>query len=207
MKKVKLSLQQLTILDKVQKTQLVIKSMTGNANFPTPTPKLVDLGAAAQTLNDSFGAAEEARELSIKATAQMELDEEALDDLLTTEASYVETASGGDEIKILSAGMDVRSKPQPVGIPARVLNLAATEGAADGSIALTWKGVKGAKSYVVRVTTDIMDNSKWQVSTVVTKTAATISGLASGTKYWWQVAAVGAAGQGPWSDPAVKVAP
>jgi len=28
----------------------------------------------------------------------------------------------------------------------------------------------------------------------------------SGTKYWFRVAAAGSAGQGTWSDPAVKMA-
>ena len=42
---------------------------------------------------------------------------------------------------------------------------------------------------------------------MVTKSKATVSGLATGTKYWFRVRAIGAAGPGPWSDPATKVAP
>ena len=33
------------------------------------------------------------------------------------------------------------------------------------------------------------------------------SGLTSGTRYWFRVAAAGASGQGGWSDPATKIAP
>ena len=40
-----------------------------------------------------------------------------------------------------------------------------------------------------------------------TKSSTTVKNLTSGTKYWIRVAAFGAAGQGPWSDPATKVAP
>jgi hypothetical protein len=35
----------------------------------------------------------------------------------------------------------------------------------------------------------------------------TVSNLTSGTKYWFKVAGLGSAGQGPWSDPATKIAP
>lgn len=35
----------------------------------------------------------------------------------------------------------------------------------------------------------------------------TISGLTSGVRYWFRVAAIGASGQSGWSDPATKIAP
>jgi predicted phage tail protein len=103
--------------------------------------------------------------------------------------------------------MDVRAGATPIGIPATPAALAAGEGAKTGSIALKWKAVRGAKSYLVRITDTIADNTSWKQAAVVTKAAANIEGLASGKQYWFQVSAVGAAGQGAWSDPAVKVAP
>jgi len=42
---------------------------------------------------------------------------------------------------------------------------------------------------------------------VATRSAFTVARLTAGTKYWFRVAAVGAAGQGPWSDQAMKMAP
>jgi hypothetical protein len=39
-----------------------------------------------------------------------------------------------------------------------------------------------------------------------TKSKATVTGLTSGTRYWFRVAAIGSAGQGPWSDPATAIA-
>jgi len=38
-----------------------------------------------------------------------------------------------------------------------------------------------------------------------TKSNTTITGLTSGQQYWFQVAALATAGQGPWSDRATKM--
>jgi hypothetical protein len=47
----------------------------------------------------------------------------------------------------------------------------------------------------------------WRHAFVVTKSSASVPGLVSGKRHWFRVAALGAAGQGPWSDPATKTAP
>ena len=52
--------------------------------------------------------------------------------------------------------------------------------------------------------------TSWTLKVTVSKSTAKIEHLTSGTKNWFRVAAVGsdaAGGQGPWSDPATKVAP
>jgi hypothetical protein len=103
--------------------------------------------------------------------------------------------------------MDIRAGATPIGIPATPAALSAAEGAKTGTISLKWKTVRGAKSYLVRMTDTIADNASWKQAAVVTKAAASIEGLVSGKQYWFQTSAVGAAGQGAWSDPAVKVAP
>ena len=45
----------------------------------------------------------------------------------------------------------------------------------------------------------------WANSRVVTKSTAVVNGLTSGQRVWFRVAAIGAAGQDPWSDPATKI--
>jgi hypothetical protein len=42
---------------------------------------------------------------------------------------------------------------------------------------------------------------------VCTRSAFTVTGLTSGTRYWFRVAAINANGQSAWSDPAMKIAP
>jgi hypothetical protein len=133
--------------------------------------------------------------------------EDYFDSLMGSWGSYVETESKGDEAKIKSAGFDIKAKPVPIGIPAMPLSLASAEGANKGCLSLKWKAVRGAKSYIIRITDNIADMNSWKQIMVVTKASALIEGLVSGTQYWFQVSPVGAAGQGPWSDPTTKVAP
>jgi len=61
------------------------------------------------------------------------------------------------------------------------------------------------KSYLLEQTTNIAALDGWKPAGVVTKSKHTVTGLTVGQKYWIRVAAVGAAGQGPWSDPATRV--
>ncbi len=161
----------------------------------------------ADKLQNSYTDALEARGISVTKTAIMNQDETAFDSEVTALGRYVEVECKGDEAKIKSAGMDIKAAAAPIGTPQRPESIKATEGLKNGSVDLKWKSVRGARSYVVRITATIAANDSWKQVLVVTKAAATIESLVSGTQYWFQVAAVGAAGQGPWSDPATKVAP
>ncbi|MEA3189072.1 MAG: hypothetical protein QOD99_2902 [Chthoniobacter sp.] len=66
---------------------------------------------------------------------------------------------------------------------------------------------RGAKSYVVERTADAAGQTGWGNTQIATKSRAEVNGLQSGSRHWFRVAAIGSAGQGPWSDPATKVAP
>ena len=206
MAKVNLNLKSYSLPDKMQYAVQIIKAITGNGNFTTPDPKLADVQTALDNLQKSYTEANNLRQLSYAKTAEQNNHEKNVDILLTALGNYVETASRGDEAIIKSAGIDTRAKGAPVGIPAMPLNLSAAEGGKNGEIKLKWKSVKGAKSYIVRRSTDVAVAAQWQQEQVVTKAAAISTALVSGTQYWYQVAAIASAGQGAWSDPATKVA-
>jgi hypothetical protein len=202
-----LNLQGLSVPDKIEKARSIIKAMTGNANFATPGNLLVKTGEVADRLQNSYTKALDARGVSVTLTAITKQDEDAFDREATALKHYVEGESKGDEAKIKSAGMDIKAAAAPIGIPQRPESIKAIEGHKNGSVDLKWKSVRGARSYIVRITATIADTASWKQVLVVTKAAATIESLVSGTQYWFQTAAVGAAGQGPWSDPTTKVAP
>lgn len=206
MAKINLNLKGYSLPDKMQYGTQIIKAMTGNASFTTPDPKLADVQKALDNLQKAYTDANNLRQLSYAKTVEQNNQEKDVDTLLTALGNYVENSSRGDEAIIKSAGIDTKAKAAPVGIPAMPLNLSAAEGSKNGQVKLKWKSVKGSRSYVVRRTTDVADDTKWLQEQVVTKAAAISTGLTSGTQYWYQVAAVGAAGQGAWSDPATKVA-
>ena len=58
-----------------------------------------------------------------------------------------------------------------------------------------------------RISVDPFTATTWQNKTSVTKSKTTLTGLTSGAKIWVRVRAIGPAGAGTWSDPAIRVAP
>jgi hypothetical protein len=127
--------------------------------------------------------------------------------MLTADAGYVQSVSAGDAALIESVGMSVKAPSAPIGSLPAPQKLIASTTTAPATVVLRWKAVKGAKSYQVQTATDITGAGNWQTAASSTKGRCVVSGLTSGTKYWLRVAAIGAAGQGPWSDAAIKIAP
>jgi hypothetical protein len=103
--------------------------------------------------------------------------------------------------------MSVRASATPVGVPAQAANMTLTAGDFDGTLDAAWDAVPGARSYEIRASPDPMSATSWVNKLTVTKSSATLPGLTSGAKTWMRVRAIGAAGPGPWSDPAVKTVP
>lgn len=195
------------ILDKIALATRIVTAMTGNPNFATPNPALADITAKTTALRTSYNAALSKRAQAKAATDLQDADEKELDLKLTQASLYVENVSAGNDGKILSAGMNLRHNIVRIGELSVPKNLLAKAGGGDGEIILNWDPVRGARSYVVEITTDANVPSSWKHKTNVTESSAAITGLTSGGKFWFRVAGVGAAGQGPFSDPAAKYAP
>lgn len=207
MAQVKLNLRELTIPDKVQKFRQIITAMTGNPNFTTPDPALAALTTATDNLENTYNAAQAARVTAKELTDLQDAAEQAADALMTSEGSYVQNKSQGVAAKIQSAGMGVRDPAAPIGDLPAPGNISATEGDHDGEVDAHWNRVKGAKSYLVQRTTTPTDAASWGNPAVSPKSKITLTGLVTGTKYYFRVAAIGAAGQGAWSEIASQVAP
>jgi hypothetical protein len=77
----------------------------------------------------------------------------------------------------------------------------------EGSVDVAVDRVRGAGSYLVQKSQTPDTPGSWQQAAISTKSSCTVTGLTSGQHYWFRVAAIGAAGQGPWSDQADKQAP
>lgn len=208
MAKVKLNFTRLTIPEKLQLVKQILTAMTGNPNFPTPQPTLAQVSAAADALETADSTAQTARAASKTATSERDQKMKALDLLVAQLAAHVESVSGDDETKILSAGMDVRATGSPGSDPpAQPQGVAATEGDHAGELDVQWDRIVNARSYVLESSTDPTNPALWKHAMVVTTSHATLEGLVSGQRYWVRVAAVNTNGQSGWSDPATKIAP
>ena len=207
MARIKLNFRRLPIPEKIAKAQQIVTALTGNSGFPTPNPALASVTSAINKLDTSYAEAQAARQEAKAKTSQQNKDEDELEQIISRLAAYVESVGGDDETLIQSAGMDTKSSPAPSAIPGLPPALSATAGDHDGEIDLAWDTVEQAKSYVIEQSADPPTATSWAHAGVATKSSTTISGLTSGTRYWFRVAAVGTAGQSGWSDPTMKIAP
>ena len=194
------------IPDKIQFGRQIVLAMTGNPNFPTPSPTLAALLDGSERLEDAYNEALAARQAA-KAKTSVQDDEVAGFDLVLMQlANYVENASDGDKAKIESAGFSVRNPPAPIGtLPAPVdLQVAPSEHA--GTADVSWKQVRGARAYTIERAADA-PALDWGMIGTSTKKEASLNSMQSGQKYWFRVAAIGAAGQSAYSDPVPLFAP
>jgi hypothetical protein len=207
MSKIKLNLQRLNIPEKLARSRQIVAALTGNADFTSPQPTLTEITDAINKLAEAFDAAQAARQEAKAKTLELNRREDTHDRLLTQLAAYVESASNGDENKIMGARMDLRSLPTGMVEVEAPASLSTSAGDRDGEMDLRWDKVERARSYVIEFSPDPPTPTSWTHAAVSTKSQFTVGGLTSGTRYWFRVAAVGPLGQSPWSEPATKTAP
>src|SRR5690349_19763675 len=107
MANVALYLGKLSVSEKTQLGRRIVKDMTGNAFFPKPNPSLTQITDAINAVDVAqTEAAGGGKETTFQLNAQVKL----LETILSQAAKYVEFVSGGDESKIISAGMSVKPK-------------------------------------------------------------------------------------------------
>lgn len=207
MGKIKLGLSRRTIDNKLQFGGNVETLMTADPTFATLAAQIAAMGTSKGTLQTKWSDYNLAYQAALQKYTEVTSSEADFDNEMTKLANDVENLSNGDVAIIKKAGMDVKNPASPPQVPSQVLNLSAVEGDSSGKMKLAWKKVKEAKSYNIEVTTDVNTPSSWAFKATSTKTKITVNGLISGTKYWFRVYAVGSAGDGAPSDPAVKYAP
>lgn len=178
------------------KAQLIISSLTGNANFPTPTPTL----AALQTALDAFS------EALVKAGTGNRVDiaikneaREVLIDLMRSLCTYVNFTANGERSILLSSGFSISKEREPV-IITKPQNLKVENGLSSGELLVSVSSVKGASAYLHEYTTDATLAPAGWVSNATTTSKALLNNLQPGTMYYCRVGAVGANGQLVYSD-------
>lgn len=188
------------IPQKLSRTGEIVTSMTGNPDFPVPVPDLANVSTAVSELGTAHQAA---LDKGLTAKADQRAKNVVLNDLLRQLRDYVNGVAQGDETLVLSSGFEASKIPAPIGPMPQVVNLLGKGGDGDGSVKLRWKSVYGAKNYVVQQGVD----AATMVPIAYPSAATTVvTGLVIGNFYWFRVAANGAAGLGPFSDPFIALA-
>ena len=206
MPKVKLNIRGLSIPERIARAQQIVKSMTDNPAFPTPQPPLAEVTAAINKAATDYANSQAAKQAAITSTTVSHDSDAAMEIILRKLGAYVESVASDDKT-IQSAAMGVAGAGGPLLQATNPTGLTASEGDHDATLDLHYDRVKGAKSYVIEQSLDPPTATSWTHAAVCSKSSATISGLVSGTRYWFRVAAVTSSGQSGWSDPATKIAP
>jgi hypothetical protein len=196
---IKLGFTRLPTSNKIVQARLYVSKMSNNAAFAAPEPTLASIAAAATTLENAYNAAKDGSKTKI---AEAKAATTALVQLINLLATYVQYQSKGDATLIESTGFAVRQLNNKANDMPMVTNVIAAIGINDGEVQLKWKRIPTCKIYLIEQSPD--GNTNWTYTSESPTRTTTLKGLPTATKIWLRIAAFGAKGKGPWSDP-VKV--
>ena len=179
---------------KIVKTRFIVSSMTGNANFTTPSPTLAIITANVNALESASLAAKGG---GPDDTANMYAKEVMLDLSLKSLGAYVEGIANASPLNavaiILSAGMEVKAKGGQAAIDFAV------QPKGQGTVNVRCKASPRAV-YEFQMSTDPNNAANWQRISSSTRGRIVKDGLVSGLRYYFRAAVTNKNGQGPWSE-------
>lgn len=203
--KVALFLARLIVPHKLVMADNVFTHMTGNAAYTDPDPTLASLKTTRDATEAKYLEVVSAEtDLAVKRAQLADLVKE-LDTKLTDLGSYCERKCGGSVAVLESSGFPLQVAPGPVGELPAPTQLVAKPGPNPGTGSVRCKPVYGAATYVAECATN--PAGPWTQFYSGTRSQCLATGLTSGVIYYFRMAALGAAGQSPWSDISEKRAP
>jgi len=122
-------------------------------------------------------------------------------------AGHVNDIARGDASVITAVGLEVQKTARSGAAPTVMiapLHVRAAPGPKPGEVRLSWKRVKGAKSYALQRSQD--STQGFVAVEIVTTRSVLLPAQPSATPLWYRLAAIGPSGQGPWTDPIPVVA-
>ena len=205
--KVKVGLKGRSLSQKADLGDRVVANSTGKASLPGVQAHLAVIGAKVAAARTKLTAQGNAQQVAQTATSAAHDAEIELDEALTKGGTLVDLDANGSETIVLESGYEVAGTPTPAGPMPKVTNFSATPSDTEGGADMHWNPVDNNHGYVIQRSTDPNNAASWQQVANTSKSQTTVTGLVSGTKYWFRVAALGTGGTpGPFSDPANAIA-
>ncbi len=203
-KRVKLEVDDLSNPDLLAHGRHVETKLNEGTTFDTLDAKVTQLGGVLTALEARINAVND-KETELE-QAQVALDQQRAEaiNVLASLGAGVESIAAGETTIMVASGFELHAERAPIGPLAAPQNVRAAFADHAGQVICRWGGVRGARSYIVECAPE--NGGDWKHAGVTTKVSFTLTGLESGKKYRVRVCAIGAAGQGPWSDEAVKMA-
>ena len=181
-----------------QDTETIIASMTGNANFPTPSPTLAVITTALSAFTVALA---DAADGGVEKTAIKNARRAELVSLLRQLSSYVFATADGDMTKLLSSGFPAqKTSRSPIGPLPAPMTPVLSQGPVTGSLSASTPPIGGAYIYNWRVALASAPTTyvKQQQTTAASNT---FDSLTPGQLYNVELNAVGTAGTTDWSGP------
>ncbi len=182
--------------------ETVIQAMTGNANFPDPTPDLADVATARDDFAAKLAVARKRsgpEETALKNDARL-----VLGDLLKRLAFYVSTTADGNLAMLLSSGFRTTAYPKSGRIPERPITIRLRDGRQSGQLVLAFNKVPGSLFYEYRygVMDEALGEHQWSEPLTTTSSRDNvIAPVEAAKRYYVQVRAASGYGKSDWSEP------
>lgn len=179
----------------------VVKLMTNNLNYPTPSPTLASVTAAADDLEEAIQNAFDGGKIAI-ATRNAALV--TLVGILRDLALYVQGHCSNSLSILLSSGFDAVRTPQPSGQLLPPENVTLYRTTISGELGLRMKRVTNALNYTIQMAES--PEGPWTDKAISSTTRVSFTGLTPGKVYWARAAANGTKGSSGWSAPTSAMA-
>lgn len=170
--------------------------MTGNADYPNPSPTLAAVTAAVDDLEVKNQASMNRGRVEI---AQRNASQAITLNLARQLGNYVESTANGALDVLLSSGFEAIPAPSPSAIPAVPSELFLTQGDKSGELYLRFTGDYNVRNFSVQHSETA--TGPWIDDGLYTTTRLTIDGLTPGKFYWVRLCANGAAGSSDYCSP------
>ena len=187
--------------DLIAFTRNVITLMTGNTDYPTPSPTL----AIVKTSVDDFETAvHDALDGGKIAITTRNAKRNELLSLLRQEAAYVTGTCKSDLVILIGSGFNAVRTPSPVGVLPAPQNLRLEYTGMSGELRLKFDRVTNAANYSVQSATS--PDGPWEDQDLSTAARVIIAGLTPGKVYWARACANGSQGSSEYGGPATAMA-
>ncbi len=179
----------------IVKASEIVKGVTNNSNFPTPSPAIDEVETARVAYSDALAASNSGDH---QAVAVKNEQRKVLENLLHDLGMYVIQTGKGDEKILLSSGFDLSKKAEAAGPLDAPENLQVHPAKSKRTVEVTCNRVAHANSYSIEYRNLTTPNGT--ATAFATKPKVLITGLISGNQYAFRVLAVGTDSQRNWSD-------
>jgi len=180
-------------------TAFIVSCLTGNTNFQTPYPPLVNITSLRDLFDAAILTAEDGTRSDKARRDELRLE---LENAMILLASYVEDNCQNNEVILLSSGFGMHKMPELRALPTKPQSVKVKDGVQSGEVVVTYQKGLHATVHIARYTNDL-NSGIWKISEPSSRGKIGIEDLEVGKNVWVQVKAVNSNGISGWSDPGV----